>query len=76
MNISVRLANKGSIMFRDQVIEPFGFILAAAVALFSLILFYSDNQEFLGSFYAALMASGLTWVTYIILRWVLLAFRK
>jgi hypothetical protein len=63
-------------MFRDKVIEPIGFVVAVATGLFSFILFYSDNGQFLGSLFAALMAAGLTWISYVILRWILLAIRE
>lgn len=63
-------------MFKDKIIEPTGFIVAIATAIFSLILFYSQTQMFFGSVMAALIASALCWVTYIILRWVILAFRE
>lgn len=63
-------------MNKDKVIEPIGYIVAACTLLFSLILFYSDNGMFLDSLMAALIASGLAWVTYIILRWAVLAARK
>lgn len=63
-------------MFRDKLFEPTGVIIAAATLIFSLILFYNDTNIFLGSLFAALLASGLTWMTYVILRLVLLAFRR
>lgn len=66
----------GENMNNDKIIEPIGFIAAFVTFIFSLILFYTDNSMFLGSLAAAVMASGLAWSTYIILRWVLLAFRK
>jgi hypothetical protein len=62
-------------MNNKKIIEPIGFIVAAATALFSLLLFYSDTSSFWGSLFAALIASGLTWISYIILRWILLAVR-
>ncbi len=60
---------------RNKVIEPIGFIVAAITFFFSLLLFYLDNNMFIGSLFAAIISSGLTWATYIILRWALLAFR-
>ena len=60
---------------RDKVIEPIGFIVAGVTFLFSLILFYTDNSMFFGSLFAAIISSALIWITYIILRWVLLACR-
>jgi len=63
-------------MFRNNIIEPIGFIVTAVTLLFSFILFYSDNGQFLGSVYAALIAAGLAWVSYIMLRWMWLAMRE
>lgn len=63
-------------MYKSTIIEPIGFILAGITLVFSLFLFYSDTTQFMGSLMAALLAAALVWVTYIILRWVLLAIRK
>lgn len=62
--------------YHNKVIEPIGFIVAAAVFLASLILFYLDTDVFMGSLFAAIISSGLSWATYIMLRWVLLAYRE
>ena len=59
-----------------KIIEPIGFILAAITGVFSLILFFSQTRVFWGSLLAALMAAAWVWMTYLILRWVLLAFRE
>jgi len=63
-------------MFRDKLFEPTGVVIAAATLIFSLILFYNDTNIFLGSLFAAVLASALTWATYVILRLVLLTFRS
>lgn len=63
-------------MNRNKLIEPIGFIVAAVTLIFSLILFYSDTKSFLGSLAAASMAAGLNWLTYIVLRLILLTMRK
>ncbi|MEI8124251.1 MAG: hypothetical protein WCG42_00670 [Parachlamydiaceae bacterium] len=63
-------------MFQNRIIEPFGFIFAAATFLFSLYLFYTDTSTFWGSFAAALMAAGLLWMMYVILRIVFLTFKR
>ena len=65
----------GRVMFQNKLFEPTGFIIAAASFLFSLILFYRDNNSFFGSAFAALMAAALFWATYILLRLIILAFR-
>jgi hypothetical protein len=63
-------------MYRNKLIEPIGFIIALATFLFSLILFYSNTGMFWGSFAAALLAAGLFWISYVILRLVVLTFRS
>ena len=63
-------------MFRTKLIEPTGFIIAAATFLLSLFLFYNDTDSFLGSFMAAWMAAGLIWLSYLIIRFVLITFRS
>lgn len=63
-------------MFQNKIIEPIGIILAAACFLFSLYLFYSDTATFGGSLAAALLAAGLFWVMYVIIRMVVLAFKE
>lgn len=62
--------------YRNKVIEPFGFVVAVAVFIVSLILFYLDTDIFAGSLFAAMISSGLSWATYIIIRWALLAYRE
>lgn len=52
------------------MIDRTGFIIAASTFIFSLLLFYLQNGEFLGSFAASLLATGLVWFSYIILAWM------
>lgn len=63
-------------MHRYDIIEPIGFALSGAVFLLSFLLFYYNTSMFLGSLAAAILAAALTWATYIVLRWMLLAIRK
>lgn len=53
-----------------------GVIIAGSTLAFSLILFYLQNGEFLGSLAAAILASGLAWCSYVILAWMYLAIRN
>lgn len=62
-------------MGRSKIFEPIGYGIALFSFVFSLIFFYRDNAAFMGSFAAALMAAGLFWVSYIILRIFILAFK-
>lgn len=63
-------------MFKKKLFEPTGFLIAAATLLFSLILFYNDTDAFFGSLAAALLAAALIWLSYLVLRLVLIAFRS
>ena len=62
-------------MNSGKIIEPIGYIIAAATLIFSLILFYSDTGQFLGSLGAAILAAGLVWVSYVITRMLWLALK-
>lgn len=62
--------------YRNKVIEPLGYIVAAATFTVSLILFYLDTDMFAESLFAAIISSSLAWATYIVLRWGLLAYRE
>lgn len=53
-----------------------GIIVAGSTFIFSLILFFLQNGEFLGSLAAAILATGLAWPTYIILLWTYQALRR
>lgn len=63
-------------MENDRIFEPIGYAIALISFLFSWLFFYSSNAAFIGSFAAALMAAGLFWVSYIIIRIFVLAIRK
>jgi len=62
-------------MYRNQLFEPFGYVIAAVSALFSFILFYNDTGTLWGSLFAALMAAALFWLTYVVIRLIFLAFK-
>lgn len=63
-------------MFRNKLFEPTGYIIAVATFLFSFILFYNNTDVFGGSIAAALLSAALVWMTYLMLRLVLLTFRS
>ena len=63
-------------MDRHKIIEPIGVIIAAATFIFSWVLFYIDTEIFLGSFAAAVLAASLTWISYVLLRLLVLALRR
>lgn len=63
-------------MRKNRIIEPFGLVLAFAALVFSFFFFTSDNSEPMGSLVAAILTAGLVWVTYVLLRWLVLALRR
>lgn len=63
-------------MDRNKLIDPTSLIIAAATFLFSLILFYGNTGMFLGSIAAALLAAGLIWISYLIIRLIVITFRS
>lgn len=60
-------------MENKKYFEPIGYAVAVGTFFFSLLIFYRDNAAFLGSLAAALMAAGLVWATYIVIRIFILA---
>ena len=50
--------------------DRIGIIIAASTLIFSFILFFLQNGELIGSFAAAVLATGLAWSSYIVLAWM------
>lgn len=63
-------------MTKEDFFNYPGFIIAVSVLLLGFILFVRDTGEWLGSFSAAAMLAGLVWISYVIIRWMVLAARK
>lgn len=63
-------------MHKNLFIEPIGPILALVTLVVCWWLFTSDTAMALSSFVAALMTSALVWISYIIIRWFILATRE
>lgn len=59
----------------QKLIDRLGIISSILFFVFSLILFFIYSNEFTNSFAAALIASGLFWSTYVMLRVVYLTFK-
>lgn len=62
-------------MKETKVIDRLGFQISILFFFFSVILFYIYSSDFFYSFAAALIASGLFWATYVMLRIVYLSFK-
>lgn len=69
------MQQKDTSMKSSKLIETKGYIVAGVSLLFSWLLFYSDSKDILNSFFAALMAAGITWMAYVIIRLVYLALK-
>ncbi|MFA6915864.1 MAG: hypothetical protein WC222_05665 [Parachlamydiales bacterium] len=52
-----------------------GGIIALVTLLVSWFLFTSDTSMLFKSFTAALLTSGLVWISYVMLRWLIDSFR-
>lgn len=63
-------------MYRNRIIEPIGFIVALATLIFSFFFITFDTAQPSKSFVAAVLTAGLAWITYVLLRCVILALRK
>jgi hypothetical protein len=63
-------------MGEGKFFDKTGSVIASATLLVSLYVFYTDTGKFSGSFVAAVMTACLVWITYIILKWLLLANRS
>lgn len=53
--------------------DKFSYVLAAASLLASFYIFFQQTGQLGGSIIAAVITAGLIWVTYLMLRWLLLA---
>lgn len=63
-------------MQTEHLLDKNGFIFAALVLIFSFLLFLSDTNKLMGSFAAALLAAALAWLSYVVIRWLIMALRK
>lgn len=57
----------------NQWVDKTSIIVGISAAVGSFLVMFNDTNEFLGSFSAALMFGGLTWMAYVLVRWVVLA---
>lgn len=61
---------------QPKLVDRNSYIAAGATLIIGLVLFFSNTQEFLGSLAAAIMAAALVWVSWVLMRWLILALRK
>jgi len=60
----------------ESYFEQKGCFVAIAAFAVSLMLFYSNSSSFFYSVFAALLLSALTWGSYLVIRMMLLTYRK
>ena len=53
--------------------DKFSYLLGSATFLASFYIYYRDTSLMKGSLVAALLTAGLVWMTYLMVRWLLLA---
>lgn len=56
-------------------LDPLGGWIALGTLLFSWILFSVETSMVVRSFFAALLTAGLVWISYVMIRWLVLSFR-
>lgn len=63
-------------MDKLKIVDKTSYIVAGIALVFGFVLFFSDTWEFMKSLSAAFLLGGLVWVSYIMVRWLILAIRK
>lgn len=58
-----------------KLIDKYSFCFAGVVLLFGWFLFFTQTDEFVSSFAAAVLAAGLAWIAYVLTRWLILALK-
>ena len=61
---------------QKEIFDIWGLVVMVATGVFSWFLFWSYSGEFTFSLFAAIMAAGMVWMAYVIIRMVYLALRK
>lgn len=59
-----------------MIIDKMSYIVSFTALILGFILFFYDTFEFAKSFGAAVLLAGLVWISYIMVRLLILAFRK
>ncbi len=63
-------------MLNARLITQQSFIFSGVVFLLSTLLFFFDSGRLLDSLAAACLAAGLSWVSYVLIRILVLALRR
>ncbi len=59
-----------------EIFDKWGLIVMVATCIFSLFLFWSYSGQFIFSLMAALIAGGMVWMAYIVIRIVYFSLKK
>lgn len=60
---------------QPRLIDIGSFIFAGLSFLGSFFIVYSETQKFMGSLTAAILTAALCWVSYVLVRWLILALK-
>lgn len=61
---------------KNDIVDRPGFIVAGVAFFISLYIFTSTTNEFWFSLIAAILTGCLVWVSYVMMKWVVLALKK
>lgn len=59
-----------------NLVDKWSFVFAAVVLVLGILIFFNDTNEFLGSLGAAILAAALAWISYILVRLVVLTIKN
>lgn len=62
-------------MENPKLVDLFSYAFAVLILILGFFLFYSQTNEFTGSLGAAVLAAALAWVSYILMRWLILSLK-
>ena len=64
------------IRMERNLVDKWSFVFAAVVLVLGILIFFNDTNEFLGSLGAAILAAALAWISYILVRLVVLTIKN
>lgn len=60
---------------KSELVDNGSFIFAGIFFIVALIFIYQQTNEFWGSLTAAIITAFLAWISYVLMRWLILALR-
>jgi hypothetical protein len=61
---------------KNQLIDKWSLVFAAISFSISFLIVFSTTLEFFGSLFAAGLTAALAWISYVVVRLTILAFKK